>query len=214
MLLVAGAHPVFVTGASAMKIAALALASTFALVIGCVQPVFAQTQDRTGAGNQPYAQNRSDRNNGNATAGASTDEQNGNWRDDDADRKGGRGDRQWNERHMGMGPMMWRRHRMMMNAMGGGAQFHFARGKARIDIRCPAQANLQACVHAATELLDKIAELRNGGDNTTGSAAQDSDRDNGSATGQQQNGQDDATPGAATPGHGNSQTPGLPGDRM
>jgi hypothetical protein len=208
MLLVAGA-PRFVTGASVMKIAALTLASTFALVIGCAQPVFAQTQDQTGAGNQPYAQDRSDTdNNGNATTGANTDEQNGNWRDDTGEQDGARGDRQWNERRMGMGPMMWRRHQTMMNAMGG-AHFHFARGKARIDIRCPAQTNLQACVHAATELLDKIAELRHGGDNTTGSAAPDNGETNGSAAGQQPNAQPGAAPGTGTP-----QAPRAPGDRM
>lgn len=196
-----------------MKFAALALASTFALAIGCAQPVFAQTQDQTGAGSQSYAQDRSGMDNGNATTGANTDEQNGNWRDDNGEREGARGDHQWSERRMGMGPMMWRRHRMMMNAMGG-AHFHFARGRARIDIRCPAQANLQACVHAATELLDKIAELRHGGDNTTGSAAGDNDRTNGSGLGREQAGQDDATPGAATPGRGNPQTQREPGDHM
>lgn len=196
-----------------MKIAALALASTFALAIGCAQPVLAQTQDQTGAGNQPYAQDRSDTDNGNATTGANTDEQNGTWRDDNGEREGGRGDRQWNERRMGMGPMMWRRHQMMMNTMGG-ARFHFARGNARIDIRCPAQANLQACVHAATELLDKIAELQHGGDNTTGSATGNNGRTNGSGLGREHNDQDDGTPGAVTPGSDNPRTPAVPGDRM
>ena len=191
-----------------MKIAALALASTFALAIGCAQPVFARSQDQTGAGNQPYAQDQSDMDNGNATTGANTDEQNGNWRDENGERDNWRRDRHWNERRMGMGPMMRRRRQMALDAMGG-ARFHFARGKARIDIRCPAQGNLQACVHAATELLDKIAALRNGGDSTTGSATQDNDRTNGSAVGQQPH-----APGAATPGSANPQTPGIPGDRM
>lgn len=201
-----------------MKIAALALASTFALVLGCAQPVFAQTRDQIGAGSQPYAQDRPDMGNGNATTGSSSDEQNGNWRDDNGEREGGRGDHQWNEGRMGMAPMMMRhRHQMMMNAMGG-AHFHFARGKARIDIRCPAQANLQACVHAATELLDKIAELQHGGGNTTGSATEDNDRTNGSGLVQPpsgprldrpQNGQPDPTPGSDNP-----RTPAVPGDRM
>lgn len=191
-----------------MKIAALALASTFALAIGCAQPVFARSQDQTGAGNQPYAQDQSDMDNGNATTGANTDEQNGNWRDENGERDNWRRDRHWNGPRMGMGPMMWRRRQMALDAMGG-ARFHFARGKARIDIRCPAQGNLQACVHAATELLDKIAALRNGGDNTSGSATQDNDRTNGSAVGQQPN-----APGAATPGVTKPQTPGIPGDRM
>jgi hypothetical protein len=194
-----------------MKIAALALASTFALAIGCTHPVFAQTQDRTGAGNPPYAQDQSDMNPG-ATAGANTDEPNGNWRDDDNERDGWRRGHRWREDRMGMGPMMWQRHRTMRNAMGGGAQFHFARGKARIDIRCPAQANLQACVHAATELLDKIAELRNGGDTTTGSATQNNDQTNGAAVGQRPSAPN--APGGAAPGAANPQAPGTPGDRM
>ena len=191
-----------------MKIAALALASTFALGVGCAQPVFAQSQDQTGAANQPYAQDQSDMNNGQATTGANDDDQNGNLRDDNGERDGWHGDRHWTGPRMGMGPMMWRRHQMALGAMGG-ARFHFARGKARIDIRCPAQTNLQACVHAATELLDKIAALRNGGDNTTGSAMQNDDRTNGSATGQQPN-----APGAATPDAAKPQTPAIPGDRM
>ena len=196
-----------------MKIAAFALASTFALVVGSAQPVLAQTQDQTGAGARPYAQDRSDMDNGSATTGANTDEQNGNWRDDDSEREGVRRDRQWNERRMGMGPMMLRRHRMMMNAMGG-AHFHVARGKARIDISCPAQANLQSCVHAATELLDKIAELRHGGGNTTGSATEDNDRTNGSGLGRNQSDQDDAMPRAVRPDSGDPQTPRVPGDHM
>jgi len=199
-----------------MKIAALALASTFALVIGCAQPVFAQSQDQTGAGNQPYAQDRSDMNDSNATNGANTGEQNGNWNDDDGERDNWRHDRRWHEGRMGMGPMMWQHRRWAMmhaNAMGG-ARFHFARGKARIDIRCPAQGNLQACVHAATELLDKIAALRNGGDNTPGSATQNNDRTNGSAVGQQPDSQDGDAPGSMTPGSGNPQSPRVPGDRM
>jgi hypothetical protein len=200
-----------------MKIAALALASTFALAVGCAQPAFAQTQDQTGAGNQPYAQDQSDMNNNNATTGANTDEQNGNWRDEDGARAGWRQDHQWHEGRMGMGPMMWRRHQMMLNAMGG-ARFHFARGKARMDIRCPAQGNLQACVHAATELLDKLAELRHGGDNTTGSATQNNNQTNGSGLGQQQNGpgpgqQQNGLPGA-TPDGGNPRTPTMPSDHM
>lgn len=190
-----------------MKLAALALASTFALAIGCAQPALAQMQNANG--NQPYAQDQSDMDNGNATTGANVDEQNGNWNDDN----GERGWNGWRHHHgsqqgrMGMGSMMWRRHQMMLNAMGG-AHFRFARGKARIDIRCPAQGNLQACVHAATQLLDKIAELRNGGGNsTTGSADDSADQTSGSAVGHEPGTQGDATPGSTTPDATDSPTP-------
>ena len=104
---------------------------------------------------------------GAATNGIGNDERGGNGRDDDdnaaaAGRDDGNqtGRRSGNERmHMGMG-QMWRQ-RQMMHAMGG-AQFHFARGKTRIDVRCSVQEDTQACVRGATELLDAIAQLRNG----------------------------------------------------
>lgn len=206
-----------------MKIAALALASTVALAIGSAQPVLAQTQDRTGAASQPYAQGQSqmdnsgepdmDDNGSRATTGANTDEQNGNWRGDDGEREGRR-DRGWNERRMGMGPMMmWRRHQAMMMDAFGGAQFHFARGKARMDIRCPAQTNLQACVHAATELLDKLAQLRNGNDSTTGSATGDDDGDRTNGSGREQQ-SDPEGKGAQTPGAAAPQAPHAPGEHM
>jgi hypothetical protein len=190
-----------------MKIAALALASTFALAVGCAQPVFAQTQDQTGAGNQPYAQDQSDTDNNNATTGANNG-QNGNWRDEENDNS--RGDHGWHDRRMGMGPMMWRRHHMMMMGALGGAHFHFARGKARIDIQCPAEDNLQACVHAATQLIDKLAELRRNGESNTGSATPGNDETNGSALGQQPNEQNGAAPDAGKPGTATPQTPQTP----
>jgi len=199
-----------------MKIAALALAPTIALVVGCAQPVFAQTQDQTGVGNQNYMRDRSDMGRSGATTGANSDEQNGNWNDAgrDRDRHDWRRDHRGNGSRMGMGmgpTMMWRWHEMM-NALGG-AQFHFARGKARMDIRCPAQGNLQACVHAATELLDKIAQLRHGGENTTGPATggEEGDRTNGSGLGQQSNPRSGS---AMTPDTANPHEPRPPGEHM
>ena len=188
-----------------MNIASFALASAVAAVIGCAQPALAQSQDQTGAANRSSPgsgmngamMNRgsmmNDMDRGNATTGAGNDERSGNRRDDDennsAAERGGDGNqhRRWsgNDRMgMGMGPMMMRRRHQMMRAMGG-AQFHFARGKARIDVRCSVQEDMQACVRAATELLDKIAALRNGGPrrgDTTGSATGGDDgRSNGGA---------------------------------
>jgi hypothetical protein len=129
---------------------------------------------------------------------------------DDTDNNRGNGNWNWHHRyrwsnnmpmHQRMGAM-WRR-RMMMQAMGG-ARFHFTRGNARIDVRCSAQEDMQACVRAAGELLDKVAELHGArGANTTGSAAGENsgatnDTTNGSANG--------ATP--STPDHQPSTSPG------
>lgn len=55
-------------------------------------------------------------------------------------------------RHMGGPPSM----RAMMQGSKA-AQFHFARGENRIDIRCAADEPTKACVDAATTLLDKLA---------------------------------------------------------
>jgi len=154
----------------------------------------------------------------NATNGFNADEQNGNWNESDNDNDNGQGGwnnwrhhHGWHQGRMGMGaggPMMWHRHEMMMRNAMGGAHFRFARGKARIDIRCPAQGNLQACVHAATQLLDKIAELHNGGGKNTSGSANDSSSTNGSAIGQQPGSQSGATPGSTSPGTTNPQTHG------
>ena len=209
-----------------MNIASFALASAVAAVIGCAQPALAQSQDQTGAANRSSPgsgmngamMNRgsmmNDMDRGNATNGAGNDQRSGNRRDDEdennsAAERGGDGNqhRRWsgNDRMgMGMAPMMmWRRQ--MMRATGG-AQFHFARGKARIDVRCSVQEDMQACVRAATELLDKIAALRNGGPrrgDTTGSATGGDDgRSNGGQAGSQS---DD---------RGDRNAPGSPGERM
>ncbi|HXD44180.1 MAG TPA: hypothetical protein VN655_03515 [Pseudolabrys sp.] len=132
-----------------MNIASLALATALAAILGCAQPAFAQTQDQTGATNPDSMNN------------GAGDDGNGN-------------SRSWAERRsMTIGPM-WRHRRMMIGAAGaGGAHFHFARGKARIDVTCSVQEDTEACVRAAGQLIDKIAELRGGGpdrDNTTGAA--------------------------------------------
>jgi hypothetical protein len=46
---------------------------------------------------------------------------------------------------------------------GGGAHFHFARGNASIDIRCPADQAIERCTRAAGDLIDKIMSLRQSG---------------------------------------------------
>ncbi len=45
-----------------------------------------------------------------------------------------------------------------------GVQFHFARGNERIDIQCPADQNVESCVSAASQLIDKVMGLANRGD--------------------------------------------------
>jgi hypothetical protein len=159
-------------------------ALVLAAAIGCAQPAFAQTQDQTGA--MPTDQASQD---AHATTGAGSAGR-GNWRDDEQDsaaseRDGSGNSRgQWNDRGrmvMRMGPM-WRHRQMMMGAMG--AHFRFTRGNARIDVRCSVQEDTEACVRAAGQLIDKIAELHESADrdNTTGSAGDGGDRRGGAAS--------------------------------
>lgn len=191
-----------------MNIASLALASALAALLGCAQPALAQTQDQTGAtnpsrgsvGNDAAANNDSGRDG--MTMGRGSDDRQGGMRDDNdddsaANRSGNwNSRRQWSEhRPMMMGPM-WRRRMMLMDGAGG-AQFHFRRGKARIDIRCSVQEDTETCVRAAGQLLNQIAKLHDGtggNDNTTGAAGPEEQ------------------PGA-TPGSGEDDT-GAPGERM
>jgi hypothetical protein len=145
-----------------MKIASLALATALAAFVGCAQPAAAQTQDQTGAA---AADQATPDNSGSATTGSGRSEERGY---DDG-----------RPMVMPTRPMLPRRQFMLR---GGGAQFHFARGKARIDVTCSAQEDTQACVRAAGELIDKIAELEGAHrDNTTGSAGRDSDHPNAAA---------------------------------
>lgn len=224
-------------GAIIMNIASLALASTVAIAIGCAQPAFAQSQDQTGpnqdqtgaaAGQNHSGTNGDEMMNGgamqnpaqnddeDATTGQNAGDRSGNGRDDEEDNAaaqgGGAGNWQgggrWGGRRaMGMRMGAMAHQRMMMRAFGG-AQFHFARGNARMDVRCSAEEDTQACVRAATELLDKLAQLRNKGqDNTTGSATgEENDQSNnpGASPAPPQNHQNQP----------NQNTPGVPGQRM
>ncbi|MGN6570651.1 MAG: hypothetical protein ACTHLO_04470 [Pseudolabrys sp.] len=174
-----------------MKTASLALAAALATIVGCAPPAAAQTQDQTGAATVDRA--APDDNGSAATNGVGNSEQRDDMRGEDRDNPADSANapRQWRDRGpmvMPMRPMLPQR-RMMMR--GTGAHFHFARGKARIDVTCSPQEDTEACVRAAGELIDKIAELRGGAnrDNTTGSADRDNDR---SAT---QNDDDQDAPG-------------------
>lgn len=192
-----------------MKIATLAIAATFAAAVGCALPALAQSQDLTGAASSqdhPGMNNQmmnGAEHNESTTTGANPDDRSAKEQDDD-DNAGG-GNWNWHHRYRWSenGPMRGRmgamqRQRMMMRAPGG-ARFHFSRGNARIDVRCSVQEDMQACVRAAGELIDKIAELdaaHRG--NTTGSAA----------------GQDDGPTNGAAPNAPGQRAPASPGERM
>ena len=51
-----------------------------------------------------------------------------------------------------------------------GVQFHFARGNERIDIQCPADQNMESCVRAASQLIDKVMNSANKSDARFGGA--------------------------------------------
>ena len=160
-----------------MNIASLALASALAAIVGSAQPAAAQTQDQTGAATIDRAAPEDNATPGSANADRRDDE------DRDPALSGRRDDegaaRRWNERGptmMRMRPVMPQRQMMLR---GTGAHFHFARGKARVDVVCSPQEDSEACVRAAGELIDKIAELRGGGgdrDSMSGSAGRDDER--------------------------------------
>lgn len=203
-----------------MNVASLALATAVAAVIGCAQPASAQSQDQTGAtrrtgpvpGMNGADMNRDSTTNGDdrdaATNGSANDGRSGNDRGDRDSAAADRGDRNQARRRsdngpmdMGTGPMGRQRMQMMMHAMGG-AQFHFARGKSRVDVRCSVQEDTQTCVRAATELLDAIAQMRNGGHGErSGSATGD---DNGETNGSAVNPND----------RQDEDAPAAPGERM
>ena len=65
----------------------------------------------------------------------------------------------------GPGPEMHPRWGMMHHHHheddeNGAAVFRFRRGDAEMDIKCPADENVQACVAAAGTLMDKVAGMQ------------------------------------------------------
>ncbi len=55
----------------------------------------------------------------------------------------------------------WGGMRHMHHGRGDGAAFfRFRRGDAEMDIKCPAMENVQACVAAASTLMDKVASTQ------------------------------------------------------
>ena len=199
-----------------MKTISLALASALTAVIGFAQPVLAQSLDQSGSSNQRSAGNSDDMDRGGAmTSGQSRSDDRGSWRgrrDEDSSGPGrtGSGERHGGGMEMRRG-LMERHHQMMMGGTSG-ARFRFTRGDARIDVQCPAQENLRACVSAATELLDKIVSLHGNGPHeskATGSGTPQtsgSGLDRGRAPGANQQNEENGS------GIGNDSN--LPDDRM
>ena len=138
-----------------MKIVPLALATALAAVVGSAQPTLAQPYEQSGggAGNQ----SQSDMN--------APDQQNHSWdRDQDWHSRSNRRHHSREEGSMGPGGM----HPGWMGAQAwgrggernGGAHFRFTRGNARIDIMCPANENVEQCVKATGELIDKVMSMK------------------------------------------------------
>ncbi len=136
-----------------MKILSLAPAMALAAIVCSAQPTLAQPYDQSGSSAGSQAQ--SDMN--------GPDQQNRDW-DRDRDRQ-----RQPNWRHQlgeqggGMRPHAgWMGHQAWgRGAMhDGGAHFRFTRGNARIDIKCPANEDVEHCVKAAGELVDKVMSMK------------------------------------------------------
>jgi len=171
-----------------MRIAAIAFASIFAAALGFAQPGFAQQ-------NQNQSNQNGDTQSGPGMQGQGPRGPNGpgpnwrsneNWRnaqgdqDDEYWRPGWRRGPRWGMEDR-MGPM-WRMHRRMerMEEANAAAHFRFRRGQAAIDVKCPEGESLQACVNAAGQLLDKIANLRssNAAGTTNGSGQESQDKTN------------------------------------
>jgi hypothetical protein len=179
-----------------MKFAAIALASALAAA-GVALPSFAQ-------------QNQSDQSNQNQYGQAAQNQfqngRDGGWRQrqgwrEDEDFGGGGG---WRRMHgmQGMMDRMERHHRFASESEG--AHFRLRRGQAVIDVKCPENESMQACVSAAGQLLDKVAGMRNG--NTTTGMTNGAGRSTGDLTGSQQSAPS-LNPGGSTPG-GSSIGPG------
>jgi hypothetical protein len=135
-----------------MKIILLAPAMALAAIVGSAQPTLAQRYDQSGSSAGSQAQSN--------TNGP---DQNRGW-DRDQDRQRQPNWRhQWGEQGGGMGPHAgWMGHQAWgRGAMhDGGAHFRFTRGNARIDIKCPANEDVEHCVKAVGELIGKVMSMK------------------------------------------------------
>jgi hypothetical protein len=134
---------------SIMKIIALASALAFAAILGWAQPTLAQPagqpSDSAGTQTQPDA---------------TTPTEQPNWH------------QRWRDQGGAMNPHAgWMGRRAWGSGVGGGAHFRFTRGDARIDIQCPANEDVEHCVKAAGELVDKVMRTKETANSTSGQTA-------------------------------------------
>lgn len=147
-----------------MKLAPVALATALAATLGFAPAVLAQSSDR-GDRDDRRTEYRSDR--------GERDEDGDRRRDRAEDRESRRGgDRDEGRRGYHRGP-----HHGMAHAWGRmqggpqrGARFKIESGDARIDIQCPAHVEIQSCVQAAGQLLDRIGKRDDGTKPTPGTS--------------------------------------------
>jgi len=129
-----------------MKIISLAPAMALAAIVGSAHPTLAQPYDQPGGSAASQAQsdmNGLDRENRGGDRDQDRQRQ-PNWR------------HQWGKQGGGMGHAALGRGAMH----DGGAHFRFTRGNARIDIKCPANEDVEHCVKAAGELVDKVMSMK------------------------------------------------------
>ena len=147
-----------------MKIAALVLASAFAAA-AFGQPSFAQQNFNPNQNDPQFGQGMQGQNNQRFGNQGSTSGWNGNWRNGaQAENETDEGPHFGRMHHWGgrMGAMMRHHHDWGENETENeGARFNFSSGDRHMRVRCPSNESMQACVQAAGQLLDKIANLRN-----------------------------------------------------
>jgi len=120
-----------------------------AAIVCSAQPTLAQPYDQSGSSAGSQAQ--SDVNGPDQQNRDQDRQRQPNWR------------HQWGEQGGGMRPHAgWMGHQAWgRGAMNdGGAHFRFTRGNARIDIKCPANEDVERCVKAAGELVDKVMSMK------------------------------------------------------
>ena len=142
-----------------MKVVPLAIATALAATLGSVPASFAQPYGQNNQGNN-QSEYQSD------TMGA------GNQAQNDDDWRRGRAEDGDVPLAPSLGPRMGSMGQMDHRGRGPmlqGAHFHFVRGNARVDIQCPPQNDMQSCVQAAGQLLDKIGILAEPGAGTNSS---------------------------------------------
>jgi hypothetical protein len=156
-----------------MKIASLALATALAAMVGSAQPTLAQPYDKSGGSDEKQSQD----------APRMHQRMHQQQQDQSSDH-----DRDWqsrpgrHHRSRAEGGPMGQMHGWGRRGMGrcGGVQFHFARGNERIDIQCPADQNMESCVRAASQLIDKVMNSANKSDarfdGANGSGSQGGDK--------------------------------------